>query len=471
VSTGNTIAPFPSTVGPDASSSRTPITPLNTAYERRDLRRAYARLRANATITLSGNAGAAVLNIASLAGAARVLSPAELGVILVAQSYTALLIRVFAPQTPFAILRLGTEQAENASARDVRSLVVTAALLDVVTSIATLVIGFSLLGLVVRVGGWNPPTTEAASVYLITGLGGVAGTAVGVLRLYDRFSLLAAYRIIGPALKCIGAITIARGAAATNQFLICWVGAELCAAVVVSALAGRELWSRSILQRGRQITFSKPLVRFALITGAHTTIKSVTKDLDVLIVNGVGGSSGAAIYKLARQLASGVNQLTDPVAQAVVPELTKLAVRRDWTSFGLLVRQCLGWGLATGLTLLGFCCTAGEPLLRYIGTESYEQGLAVLVFSMAANAVALTFFVLQPATVAMGKPELGLRSLSVATLCYVAAIYPLSSRYGMTGPAVAYLLFYCVWAIALSIALNGALKAQSRERPISFATA
>jgi len=421
------------------------------------------RIHINAATVLLGNGTGALLSLVALAGAARVVAPAELGAILVAQSYAALVVRVCTPQTPFAILRLGAKGIFAKSNGDVRNILITAAILDGAAGLLATVLGFVLISPVAAIANWNEATSAAASIYVITALCTLASTATGVLRLFDKFGRLAVYRALAPAIRCVAVLMITLHVERTSRLLNWWVFSELAGAAVVLVLASAELWRQRVLAVNGRIQLSGEVLRFSLITGAHTTLKSITKDVDVLVVNAVGGPSGAAIYKFARQLAATVNQFTDAIAQAIVPELTRLAVREQWIRFEGLVWQCICAGAACGVLVFTCSLLWGARVLELVGTASYGTGYSVLLLATAANAIALTFFVLQPATVAIGQPKLGLKSIIVSTMCYGAALYPLSKAYGLAGPALAYLIFYMMWAATLASGLNKELKTYLSE--------
>ncbi|MEW5728961.1 MAG: lipopolysaccharide biosynthesis protein, partial [Pseudomonadota bacterium] len=162
------------------------------------------RLARNTGWLLGGKAANAVLSLAVLAVAARALGPEGLGRLVLLQSLVQFTAEVAKFQSWQGVVRYGALALGGKG--DLGRLVAFSLVLDgasAVAGLAFLVLAGPMLAAQL---GWPEEVAALVPFYGTAVVFLVAGTATGLLRLFDRFDLLATQSALGNLIRLAGAV-------------------------------------------------------------------------------------------------------------------------------------------------------------------------------------------------------------------------------------------------------------------------
>jgi len=275
-----------------------------------------------------GKVAGAVLHLASIAATARILDLTDFGLLMLFRSVAQMVAAIAKFQSWQALVHFGADPYESGDFGSVRSLWIRLALIDLVVGIVAMALGGAfVLGAASTV---SIPTDLAylAAVYCLIVPLQVAGTPTGILRLSDRFDLMAWQSLVTPALRLVG-VSIA--------FLL---GAPLWAVVVawvVSDILGDVfLWACAIaVAKGKGLTGKAPppagtivsraiLWRYLLGTNFNASLQQGALPLMTLAIGAVMGPSAAGAYRLAQTLLDAVLAPAELAMRSLFPEISKL---------------------------------------------------------------------------------------------------------------------------------------------------
>jgi O-antigen/teichoic acid export membrane protein len=138
------------------------------------------------------------------------------------------------------------------------------------------------------------------------GLIGLIGTGVTAYRTRDIFPVVIAYAVVG----FIGGL---------SKILIVW------------SLFRRKLRVKEIIQAVRRWKLAaihwKKIVRFSIYLNVTSTLRYLTKNLDVLILGKIVNLESVGAYGLARRVSNIFAFFTDPLLIVIYPEMA-----RDWAA-------------------------------------------------------------------------------------------------------------------------------------------
>lgn len=414
------------------------------------------RLFRNAAVLLVGDVGGSVLSLASLTLTARSLGPGPFGVLVLIQTYVAItrgLVK-FQPYQP--LIRYGAAALQSGRSGELKSLIKFHFLLDLGSGVAGTALALTALAWIAPWKGWDGGVVGMAAVYSMVAVFHLSGTAIGVLRLFDRFGVTAAHRTCVATVKLLGVGVAALAGAGPWPFLLVWAGAEVLDGLLMLALGWRELRRRGLtgIARSRVRGIGRRhsgLWSFVWTTNLNGMSWTVANELDLLIVGGLAGATGAGLYKVAKQFGGILLRLSDPLYQAIYPELARIWTRGDRQRF---VRMIVGTGSVAGcaavLFWLAFLAFGGVALEWTVGAE-YLAARPTLNWYLLAMAIAVGSLPLQPAMLAMGYPKVTLCVRVSAMLVYLPALYAAVAALGVVGAGIAYTLYYATWATAMSV--------------------
>ncbi len=415
----------------------------------------FTRLFKNAGLMFSGNVISSLLGLVSTALTARGLGVAAFGVLAVIRAYVLLIDRLVSFQSWQALIHYGADSLEKNKPQEFKQLVAFSTLLDVST--AVLGTGIALAGL--RWVGpwqrWDPLTVQMAVWYSFSLLFNLSSTPKGILRLFNRFQLFAAQQIVAAVFKltCV-AIAFASGAG-PRAFLAIWISTDVLGYLLLFACAWAEL-----IRRGFASIFTSFSIRevahrcpgiwgFVWATNLNLSLRNALKEFDTLLVGGMLGNVAAGLYQVARQCTKMIDQIADPLDEAVFPELAKLSARRDIKMMSRVMwRVSLASTVASGLIWMGLVIL-GKPFLHMAFGLDFIGAYPVLIWYVLGIAISTVTFSWESGLLAVGRSRWLLLVNTTSSALYLVALILLLQSAGLVGAGMANVVQHIVLSLVL----------------------
>lgn len=339
----------------------------------------------------------------------------------------------------------------------------TTLLVDAIGAVAGALLAWAILEIWGDALGIGATLKRATLIFSIVELITVRSTAIGILRLRDKFSLAAVADSVTPVARFVGAIGVAFVHPTVQGFLFAWGAAEVLTAMAFWIMVWR-LGDLALLRRARgvrRLVQDNPgIVRFALSTNASSTLNLASKQLPLLLVGAVAGPAAAGVFRLAAQLAQALAKIAQLLSRAAFPEVVKIVAGASPARLGQLLRRLfLGSGI-TSAAIMAIVLAVGRPVLNLVGGHAFASGWPVMLWLTVAGCLDLATVGVDTVLTALQRAGtvFALRAVGVAALFVAAAM--LVPLYGTVGVAMA------VAAGSAGVALLMALAAMrlARER-------
>ncbi|HJQ59776.1 MAG TPA: hypothetical protein VJ890_22905, partial [Vineibacter sp.] len=303
----------------------------------------------------------------------------------------------------------------------------------------------------------------------------VSATPVGVLRLFDRFGLMALAQPVGPLVRLalcalfyyLGAGIWAFGAAylastAVDRAITVWFG-------------WRELRRRDLLPgwrhvAGRHSEGHPGLWKFVIANNLRISLGVITKQSDDMIVAVFAGPAGVALWKIAKQVATVVSGPARLFQVSVYPQLARLWSARDYRGFRRLVVRGSVTSTVGAVVLVGLFALVGPWLFELFFFKGAQQHFieaflpALLIMVSRVATAALSPFL--PALTAMGRAVRSLQLALILALVTVPMLVLLSWQFGLIGAAVSRILAEVLTVGVYGTTLLRAVGARIRNAPV-----
>lgn len=394
----------------------------------------------------------AVLSLIYLAMAARGLHAAGFGefalILGLAQGMAALV----GFQSWRIVLRWGTEPMLAGRNRQVSALLWFCGILDLVAAIAGCAITVVLVRYLAPHFGWSRGTADHAILFAFVLLLTVRSTAVGALRLHDRFRDGALADTATPVFRMIGALVAVFAGASVDGFLCAWAVAEIATAAAYWGLvwyrvrpvtAGLRPADIAGVPRGYDGFW-----RFALFTNLNSSFSSASQQVALLAVGYSAGAVSAGYFRLAHQLGQALLILAEMLSRSLYAEMARVSASRSQGAMTTLLDRTNKAALLGGIAVFVVVAVLGQPALYLIGGAAYLPAYPALVILGAAAAVQLIGVSFEPALMALGRTGTLLLVRAAALLCLGGLLALLLPRIGIIGAALA-MLVDAIVAVAL----------------------
>jgi O-antigen/teichoic acid export membrane protein len=395
------------------------------------------RVFANAGMLLGGRTVGALMGLATMAVAARALKAETFGVLVLIQAFAMFLGEVVRFQSWQTVLHFGARPLAEGRTTDFQRVVRFTLILDLASTAIGLAVGVAGALAFAGLLGWSEREAPAAAVYMLTIAFMVSATPVGLLRLFDRFDVLARQAALISFLRLAFSLVAFALGGGLVAFLLAWgagtVGSWLYLAGSALAELRRRGLTRGFAWRGPLTEGMPKAWKFAWNTNLAGTLDVAFTHVSTLVIGALIGPAPAAFWRVGRQVADAMAKPARLVALALYPELARLnAGDRRETMWGLTKGVAVAGG-AVGVLLLGVSAMAGEPLLRTVLGAEFGAAAGVMTWQVAAAVVGIFAMPLEPLLISLGKPGRVVRVRLVVSLAYLAALPFLLDAFGLIG--------------------------------------
>lgn len=401
----------------------------------------FRRILTNAGKLLGGRAVNAVLSLAYTAVAARALGVTGLGVLVMIHAFAQLLGDVVKFQSWQTVLQYGAEPLAQRRIGELQRVVRFTLLLDLISGVVGIAVGVAgALAFGSRLG-WGADQAPLAAAYVLSVMFITAAAPLGILRLLDRFDVLAGQAAAISVVRLIGCAAGYGLHAGLAFFLVVWALGTIAGFLLLAVAAWRQMDRKGLLLGFRwlgPVRIETPGVwRFAWATNLNATLGVAFTHLVTLMVGGLLGPADAALWRIGRQVADAIAKPVRLLIPALYPELVRLrAERREKTMWRLTGRITIA-ASAVGLLLLAVSGFAGAPLLRLVMGAGFAAAAGVMTWQVAAAVVNLVSLPLEPMVISLGQAGATVRVRVVVAAAYAATLPFLIRRFGVEAAGAA----------------------------------
>jgi O-antigen/teichoic acid export membrane protein len=384
---------------------------------------------------------AGIAGLAVLAFAGRSLGVMQLGILILIVSYAKAASGLAKFQSWQLVVKYSGQVLLKGDPAQFKQGVGFALGLDLLSGILGMIAAMALLPLI---GGWFGISADyltAAMLYCLILPTQGAATANGVLRALDRFDLISWQGTSYPIARALLAGMAWLNGWGLEAFLIIWFVTDLGGDLFMWFLGIREL-KRHDLLKGIRPTL-KPVGlpgawHFAIHVNLNASLITAWGPLARLVIGGLVGPAGAAIYRIASSIADSAQKPSDMLAKTFYPEIVRmdLASKKPWK----LMLRGTAMAAAIGLLLVGILLIAGRPLVGMLFGAEFLPAYEVLLILIIAPLLAVISFPLPSMLMALDRPDAPVKARLFGAIAYFAIVAPLAWRFDVAGAAIAYII-------------------------------
>ena len=405
----------------------------------------FRRVYKNAGFLLSGKAATGIFGLAYLALAARGLGLEQFGVLILIQTYLAVFADVSSFQAWQAVIRYGADCEQRDDTQGFQKLISFTTVLDVLGSTVGAILAVVLAPVIGPHLGWDADTILTAQWACVVIFMTMTATPTGLLRLYDRFDLLAIQILIKPGLRLLGAVIAFALDLPLWAYVLNWVVGGGIGAIVMFWMGWREgrkhgrLDEMSWSLNGVHETHPG-ILKFSIAASLQSNFLVVTNYLSTLLVGAAADAQAAGLYKIARDIATALTAPAEQLTHSVYPELAKLVSRKEEAAFGRLILRASAFSAAVALAILLVLAALGQPMITLFFGDEFAGAYLCLVLLVAAAVFTVAEFPLTPALNALGRPGIPLGIMATVMIgLYLPLVYLGAGAFGASGAGAAML--------------------------------
>lgn len=412
----------------------------------------YVRLRRNALVLLTGSVAILIFGFVSSWLNAQSIGAKGVGVMFLFQSTVAIVQGFFSFGTQQPVIKIGREAIESGDMAALSDVVGACMTVDFLSSFFGAILG---LFAVYFFSGWLGVPDDLkifAYSYCAIILLSCTSWAGGVLRLLDKFKLMSLIQVIPQASLSVLYFFLYANGAGLRTYLLTYLIVGCVASVVLLVVAYTHVVQASGFAPKLVLIVSRypqwVQLRSYLFTTSFTgTINSLRGNLDSLVLGFVGGAQLVGVYGILKQTAGALNKLSGIVSSIAFPEISLLAVKKDFVAARNLLVIMVRVGAVVGGVAVLFGTLFGAFFLESVFGADFGQGANALVAMIASAAIFLSAASFGGFVQAFISPEALLKINGVAFVAQLFLGLPSIYFGGLMGAACSQLVYSgLVWA-------------------------
>jgi O-antigen/teichoic acid export membrane protein len=376
-------------------------------------------------VSIAGQAGSFAVMIASVVILARLLTPADFGIVTMVTTFS-LLLRSFGLNgfTEFIMQR---EELTHTLASN---------LFWIEIGLGTiLTLAFASSGPLLALFYHNPSVTRVtAGMSLTIGIGCLGWIHMGLLQRAMQFRSTAIINFVGQLLLMIVSLVLA--VAGWHYWALVW--GSVTQTVVVAA--GAWWMCRWTPRRPSRAAGTGSGLKFAMNVYSHFAFSYSTRNTDNLLVGWQFGAQSLGFYKKAYDLfVLPETQLLGPMSAVVVSTLSRVSGNREqfqrYFLRAISVLALVGMGIGADFALVG------KDLIRFLLGPGWEEAGRIFALFGPGIGVMLLYNTHGWVHLSIGRPERWFRWGLMEFVC-TASLFLLALHWGPSGIALAWTISY-----------------------------
>ncbi|QDH25066.1 lipopolysaccharide biosynthesis protein [Neokomagataea tanensis] len=406
------------------------------------------RVMRNLGVLLGGRAVNAPLSLVHIGLATHLLGSYGFGLIAMMYAFARTIGDVVDFQSWQTVLQYGLRPLTDGNRREFQRIVAFSLLLDISGGIAGLVIGVMISVFAMHSLGWPPEIHRIGILYCFSILFMASATPTGLLRVFNRYDLLAVQGTVATFIRVIGTAAMLLAGPSVAFLAAVWFLAEVAAWATISFMALSEMIRRETHIGFREAFYSvvcdlahrrfsrnyPRLWRFVFSTNINSTLALAFGHIGTLVVGAFVGPASAGYYRIASQIAAGIAKPATLIQTTVYPEMARLWRDRAMSRLRRLTVQVALTAGAIGTALLLITFFAGEPLLRlYIGPSGAIETLPVTLWLLAAEVVTVWGLPLEPLLFTIDRSDAAIIARCLECILFLPGLILVVQKYGLNG--------------------------------------
>jgi O-antigen/teichoic acid export membrane protein len=267
-----------------------------------------------------------------------------------------------------------------------------------------------------------------------------------VLTALKKFKLAAVLQVLVSSIDlAVVVMVLPRGALALVRGLAQATAITSAASIVVG---GWVFWRTTRVWRGDQYRAAwRDLRPFVLYGGLQATLKSLTKNLAVIVLGALRPASEVGFYTLAHGAVSIVSTVTGPILRVAYPLMNDAWARRDLPALRQVARNCTAIIGCLAASAAAILFIGGDRIVAQLYGPAYLSAASLMRVLVIAIGLAAAFGWLRKLLLILGRPKLDWQASLAGTALFLILLVPVVQSWGSLGLS-GLLLFNVLFMIA-----------------------
>ena len=374
----------------------------------------------------------------------KIIGSESYGILILAQSYMNIMDVIINIQSWRSTIQYGQKALVDGNEKELHSYVKLGCIMDISTAILCFIISILLPNLIGGLLHWSNEMILCSEIFAITIISHFAGTPTAILRLFNKYNLVALSKTLAAIFKITAIVAyylITKNlnlVSSTIIFMLTdFIGNILL--VVFAFYNYSKKYKISDIIKAKMPKDAKSFISYTLWGTLSEIVDLPVQTIDVFIVS-VLGNATVAIYKIFKQIIGIISKVTGPIQQSILPQFSELSAKRnEKRGFEVVIKihkTILKYTLPISI-LVG---VTSYFWLGKLYDMTYANYWYILFIYLMIQTYALSYTTIHPFFITLGNMRINAIIEFTANIVYLIVSYILVRAMGLLGITIAFLI-------------------------------
>lgn len=392
-------------------------------YEKISNNEFWKTLFSNALSAFVGDSGASVINLVIIIVLIRLIGNNGYGILVLAQSYMSIMDVLLNIQSWKSIIQYGQKAIIEKDEDSFYGYVKTGCILDISTAILGGIVAILLASVVGNIFGWSKELIICSEIFSVTIFSHFAGTPTAILRIFNKFNLVAVQKILSALIKLVslGVIWLFKGSISVVNAVIIYSIGDIIGNLLLIIFAMHIFRKDYHIKKVFKAQIPKDYKQFISYTLWGTLSEIVDLPInyfDVFIISFLSIDM-VSIYKVFKQIVSILSKVTSTISQAILPQFSFLTAQKQ-ESRGFEVVIKIRNAILIVIGSLALVIGLSSPIwLNILYGSSYANYWYILLIYLLTQTILIAYSTIHPYFLSLGKSKQSALYVLIANIIYM----------------------------------------------------
>lgn len=402
----------------------------------------WRKLFKNSFYAIIGEGGSSVINLFIVFLLIKLLGNDEYAILVLAQSYMSILDLIINLQSWQSVIKFGEEMRVKNKIDKYLEFIKLGSILDISTAILCGLISLFIAPLIGSIFNWSNELILCCQIFTAEIYFHFSGTPIAVLRLENKFNLVAIQKIVSAIIKL-----------AVLLFILCMTSKlSLITAVIIYVVTDiishlilvimfltiiHKKWGIRRLLKSKMPENNGQFIKYTIWCTLGDAVDIPVLYLDVFVVSALKLEL-VTVFKVFKQIISVLSKLAAPIYQAIFPQFSTLVAKGEYKrgyDAVIKIRNAVYKYFIPLIIVVGL----SSPIwLNIIFGEIFSQYWYILFIYLIIHTYALSYTTIHPYFTALGKVKEGFIICLIANVVYLILALTLTKHFGMIAIVMSY---------------------------------
>ena len=374
----------------------------------------------------------------------KIIGSESYGILILAQSYMNIMDVIINIQSWRSTIQYGQKALVDGNDNELHSYVKLGCIMDISTAILCFIISILLPNLIGGFLHWSNEMILCSEIFAITIISHFAGTPTAILRLFNKYNLVALSKTLSAIFKITAIVAyylITKNLNLVSSTIIFmmtdFIGNILL--VIFAFYNYSKKYKISDIIKAKMPKDAKSFISYTLWGTLSEIVDLPVQTIDVFIVS-VLGNATVAIYKIFKQIIGIISKVTGPIQQSILPQFSELSAKgNEKRGFEVVIKihkTILKYTLPISI-LVG---VTSYFWLGKLYDMTYSNYWYILFIYLMIQTYALSYTTIHPFFITLGNMRINAIIEFTANIVYLIVSYILVRAMGLLGITIAFLI-------------------------------